>query len=181
VTSDSYQKREGREVRRKGEERHEFSFAAPFIAVLFICSMWGTWVLACAGISVLTVRLDMWHTAVRVACAVVIDIIFIYLYTTKLKAPADAAGIAFASLLGCHAVALWAAATEERLVRTRCAIQRALEAAVRDRRALLDDLFPPAVVQALLAGKPVPPLVSEGAVVLFCDLVGASLRSSCCF
>ena len=107
-----------------------------------------------------------------VACGIAVDIAWVAIRATQLGASPDVAIIAFTSLFVFHAIALAGSVTGERLARTRYAIQRALEAAVRDRRALLDDLFPPAVVAALLAGDPVPPLVSDGAVVLYCDLVG---------
>lgn len=114
----------------------------------------------------------MRHAVARIACSIAIDVTWVALQSVRLGAAPDASAIAFACLVAFHLVALAGAVTGERMARTRFAIQRALEAAVRDRQALLDDLFPPAVVQAVLAGEPVPPLVSEGVVVLFCDLAG---------
>ena len=153
----------------------------------------------CAGLAALTLRIDVRFVAARLAASVLVDVVWTVLRGRRLGASPDATAIAFATLIAFHVVAFGGAVTGERMARTRFAIHRALEAAVRDRRALLDDLFPPAVVQArrgvapayphlltrvpppaplllppqsLLAGDPVPPLVSEGAVVLFCDFAG---------
>ena len=101
-----------------------------------------------------------------------IDVLWVSISAFIHPVPSDAAVLIFALLLACHAVTLWAGAQVEKHERASFSVQRALEAAVRERQKLLEDLFPPAVVKALVAGEPVRPLVTDGAVVLYCDLVG---------
>ena len=137
------------------------------------CSFWGAFLLILTDVSQLTVHLDARHTLARVACAVLVDVLWVAMQSARyLHIPGDIAVLVFVLLLCTHAVSLCASAGAEQDERNAYAITRALETALRERHQLLEDLFPPAVVSALVAGEAVPPLVTEGAVVLFCDLVG---------
>lgn len=134
---------------------------------------WGAFILILTDVSQLTAHLDARHTLARVVCAVLVDIIWVTTQSARyLHIQGDVAVLVCALLICSHAVSLCASAGVEQDQRNAYSITRALETALRERQQLLEDLFPPAVVSALVAGEPVPPLVTEGAVVLFCDLVG---------
>ena len=137
-----------------------------------LCRLWGAFVLVAADSSHLSAHLDANHSRTRIACAVVVDVVWVALQSQRLTVPSDVALLVFITLFVSHGVSLWTSASSERAERSAFLIQRALEAAVRERQQLLEDLFPPAVVASLIAGDPVPPAVTSGAVVLYCDLVG---------
>jgi hypothetical protein len=116
------------------------------------------------------VRLRIRQSLFRVLCAIIVDVAWVALESSQLGVTSDVALMAFACLLVFHCAAAVASRTLEELVRSEFALQRALTSAATEARALLDDLFPPFAVEAVVSGTPVAPIVSHGAVVLFCDL-----------
>lgn len=150
-----------------------YALVSACIPPLFLRRTWGAFILAIADFSTLSTRLEVANTLVRLACAIALDVLWLTLQSRRNPpTPPDATFLIFVVLFTCHWVSFWVSARTERSERDAFSIQRALETAVRERRALLEDLFPPAVVRALVTGEPVRPLVTEGAVVLYCDLVG---------
>ena len=109
----------------------------------------------------------------RVILFIVIDIIWVTYASSMFPViPSDAIFLAFAILLVSHSVTLWAASSSDRAERDKFAINKALKTAVHERQALVNDLFPPDIVKAIMEGSPMLPIVSSGVVVLYCDLVG---------
>jgi hypothetical protein len=141
--------------------------------------MWGTFILALFGFSSASVRLRLHNSLFRVSCAVVVDAIWVTLQSHQLLVAVDVALISFASLLAFHILAVIASRTVEVLLRSEFALQRALASAATEARALLDDLFPPFAVDAVVSGTPLVPIVSHGAVVLFCDLANFTRMGEC--
>lgn len=138
-----------------------------------IVRTWGAFILSVADFSTLVARIDAAHSRHRFLVIVCTDVLWISLQSRvkHFVDPAVAVTL-FLTLLIVHAVSLVISIHVERLERSVLALKCALEAAVTDRKKLLDDLFPPVIVEALVAGTDVPPLISTGAVVLHIDFVG---------
>jgi hypothetical protein len=121
-------------------------------------------------------QLRMRYSLVRFACAVITDVVMISVDSAKVDW--YIAVFAFASLFFCQCIVLAAGRVSEDRTRADFALQLAISSAFEDARKLLVDLFPPHIVRALIAGEDVPHVVSDGSVILYCDLAGFTRMSS---
>ena len=142
------------------------------------CRLWLALLFGALGVSILYARLPLVHAFVCLAAIVLLDAVVVAVRATQLQAPPDVAVIAFAAMLTSHIAAALAARSHEESIRAAFALQCALRSAAADARRLLDDLFPPTAVRALLAGHLVPPRVADCAAVWFCDLAGFTRLAS---
>ena len=137
--------------------------------VVVPCRLFAAFIISIVQQSSQTVRFTAVVSIIRLALFIIDDVVFIALWHSPFQHRLAETVVSACAILFTGFFTAWASRTSEELRRAEFALERALHLAVNESRAMLDDLFPPQVVTALLDGCETPPQVIE-VVAMHCDL-----------
>lgn len=143
-----------------------------------ICSLWVAFLLCTTTVVSVTMPYHANHIFCRVAVSLSLELATLAALAVKWHVGMGVGIIAVAMCASCHAIAILSNVSFCNIERARFATELALRYASDDAARILTDLFPQHIVQRLVAGEAVEPTVSEGTVVLFCDLAGFTKMAS---